>query len=62
MKRLNCSGTNLEVSQPGGGVRSTLGLVGLLEQGSSSSSVTETVGHFLKRAKARREQKGQTIR
>jgi hypothetical protein len=39
--------TSLEVSQPGGGVGSTLGLVSLLEQGSSSTSVTKTVWHFL---------------
>jgi len=38
---------SLEVSQPGGGVGSTLGLVSLLEQGSSSTSVTKTVRHFL---------------
>lgn len=56
MEKLNCNGTNLEVSQPGGGVRSTLGLVGLLEQGSSSSSVTETVGHFLKTRKAKKKE------
>lgn len=57
MNGLNRNGTNLEVSQPGGGVRGTLGLVGLLEQGSSSSSVTETVGHFLKKSKIKKKEK-----
>lgn len=40
--------TNLELSQEDGGVGGTLRLVGLLEQGSCSASVTKAVGHFLR--------------
>lgn len=43
--------TNLELSQEDGGVGGTLRLVGLLEQGSCSASVTKAVGHFLRMMK-----------
>lgn len=39
--------TNLEVSQVGGGVASTVGLEGLLEKSTGGSTITETVRHFL---------------
>ena len=39
--------SNLEVSQVGGSVASTVGLEGLLEKSAGGGTITKTVRHFL---------------